>query len=138
MIGLVFTISSVCSTKRFLFYAGFIKKATILASKKARLYTPRSLPVGEFFQPQERFARQRLRHREPLIDQRARFPVCFNGCYSFVTGFSVPWACAGTAPVPGANPSFSAIYVHNRNVVHVVFLGEYEKAAEVRTQMPFV
>ena len=26
MIGLVFTISSVCSTKQFLFYAGFIKK----------------------------------------------------------------------------------------------------------------
>ena len=100
MIGLVFTISSVCSTKRFLFYAGFIKKA--------RLYTPRFLPVGEFFQPQERFARKRLRHREPLIDQRARFPVCFNGCYSFVTGFSAPRAGAGTAPVPGANPSFSA------------------------------
>ena len=31
----------------------------------------------------------------------------------------------------GSNPSFSAIYVHNRNVVHVVLLGEYEKAAEV-------
>ena len=24
----------------------------------------------------------------------------------------------------GSNPSFSAIYVHNRNVVHVVFLRE--------------
>ena len=24
----------------------------------------------------------------------------------------------------GSNPSFSAIYVHNSNVVHVVFLGE--------------
>ena len=40
-----------------------------------------------------------------------------------VNGFSAPRAGAGTAPVPGANPSFSAIYVHNRNVVHVVFFG---------------
>ena len=39
-----------------------------------------------------------------------------------VNGFSAPRAGAGTAPVPGANPSFSAIYVHNSNVVHVVFL----------------
>ena len=38
-----------------------------------------------------------------------------------VNGFSAPRAGAGTAPVPGANPSFSAIYVHNSDVVHVVF-----------------
>ena len=40
-----------------------------------------------------------------------------------VNGFSAPRAGAGTAPVPGANPSFSAIYVHNSDVVHVVFFG---------------
>jgi len=46
-----------------------------------------------------------------------------------VNGFSAPRAGAGTAPVPGANPSFSAIYVHNRNVVHVVFLEEKGRGA---------
>ena len=48
-----------------------------------------------------------------------------------VKGFSAPRAGAGTAPVPGSNPSFSAIYVHNSNVVHVVFLEEYERTAKL-------
>jgi len=106
-------------------------KSNHLGKQKSKVVHPSLFACWGIFQPQERFARKRLRHREPIIDQRARFPVCFNGCYSFVTGFSVPWAGAGTAPVPGANPSFFAIYVHNRNVVHVVFWGEYEKVAEV-------
>ena len=46
-----------------------------------------------------------------------------------VNGFSAPRAGAGTAPVPGANPSFSAIYVHNSDVVHVVFLEEKGRGA---------
>jgi len=33
MIGHVFTISSVCSTKQFLFYAGFIKKSNYLGKQ---------------------------------------------------------------------------------------------------------
>ena len=51
MIGLVFTISSVCSTKRFLFYAGLIKKQPSWQAKKQGCTPLAFCLLGNFSNP---------------------------------------------------------------------------------------